>query len=247
MSDDIQLLDKTKEKALRFLKERGILIEPKSFSIDKEEIFGDSFCIVTIQHNNSENIEIAFDLNQIKAIDYKNELIKRKSSHSFVNVTMIVFPLVAIILYFSNLPRLALFLTPLFFGWALYKLSYNTAKTYLKKITDTMTFLSAALTASALLCGITPSQFLYNHTENDYLKAGVFIVLQTFAIFATTKFCISTKDTIDESKLYYGHSDTKNNKRANKKTIVQRIVINIFATWLFVKTTTHDYFKDKLK
>ncbi|QLA68394.1 hypothetical protein HWQ17_12520 [Enterobacter pasteurii] len=247
MSDNIQLLDKTKEKALRFLKERGVLMEPKSFSIDKEEIFGDSFCIVTIHYNNSENIEIAFDVNQIKAIDYKNELIKIKSSHSFVNVTMVVFLLVAIILYFFNLPRVALFSTPLLFGWALYKLSYSTAKTYLKKITDTMTFLSAALTASALLCGITPSQFLYNHTENDYLKAGAFIVLQTFAIFATTKFCISTKDTIDESKLYYGNSDTKNNKRTNKKTIVQRICMNFFATWLFVKTKTHDYFNDKLK
>ncbi|EJN3231604.1 hypothetical protein ROU73_003492 [Escherichia coli] len=48
MSNKIQLPYKNKEKAIKFLEEKGV---PQN----------DSLRIVTFQHKNSENIEIAFD------------------------------------------------------------------------------------------------------------------------------------------------------------------------------------------
>ncbi|MBD8160770.1 hypothetical protein IFU23_22035 [Pantoea agglomerans] len=229
------------------LKNACSLLESKKIDFQKESIVYRNEIISREDHRvvsfkqNDKTIDIVIiEKDDSFSLILKDEFIKKKTLKSFLTVSTLAFIALIVILFmlpiFNGWPKIFLFILPLIFGFLLYKAAYRTAKSYLKKITDTVTFFSAAIAAAAVLCGVNLPQYLYDPNASFPLQIILFIFLQTFSIFATTKCCISWDETIEEGRNYYQENPSPH-KAPKKIGILKKIKSSIIGAILFVKIT----------
>ena len=237
MVDTSSSKENIKEIAYNYLKERKIIVRKESFSEKIENIASKDYKIISFIQD-KKIIDVVIDQDDDSTLILKTDFIKRKTLKYFLAVIMALFFIIAIILFFtlasSGKGKLLLFITPITFGYFLYFMAYKTAKSYLKKLTDTITFSSAAIAAATVICGVNLPQFLYDQKENEILQVILFLILQTFSIFATTKCCISWDETIEESRRYYKQNEI--NERVKKKSgILKKTKLLIISALLYSK------------
>ncbi|EKQ3073814.1 hypothetical protein P4138_003085 [Salmonella enterica] len=230
--------DSVKEKAYDFLSSKKITVQLDSYSEKTENIVGIDYRVISFCQN-TKTIDVVIDHDEDSSLILKTEFIKTKTLKHFLTVIISLFYIITIITFFilpsSWVGKILLFSTPIAFGYFLYYMAYKTAKIYLKKLTDTITFSSAAIAAATALCGVNLPQYLYDHEANGIIQIILFLILQTFSIFATTKCLISWGETIEESRRYY-----KKNEIIKKKAgILKNTKLLIISALLYSKIRFH--------
>ena len=232
--------DEILKSAHNLLENKNITFNKDSFTYKNELISGRDYRIISFNQKDKTIDIIIVEDNDSLILNLRDDFIKKKTLKSFLAVCILIFLTILIILFFvpafSGRIRLFLFSLPIAFGYFLYRTAYNTAKNYFKKITDTVTFFSAALTAAAVLSGLNLPQYLYDQKSNLTLQIILFVLLQSFSIFATTKCCISWDETIEESRKYY-QENLKKPKGQKKPGLFKRFNLMIFGAILYMKTT----------
>lgn len=202
------------ESALIFLKDRKIVVSDGLPEIETMNLFGVKYKIITLKRKKSlKKILLIADSNDNYKIYFKDEFLEKKNKASLIKAYLIpylLFDAFAIILNgVVNPGKFILIFLPIMYGYIIYAIAYSEAKDYLKKITDTITFFSASITAStALIKDLSLSQLLNSDKESLLFRIFLFILMQSFAIFATTKFCISLHETFIEREKYIKSLET---------------------------------------
>jgi hypothetical protein len=253
MSKSNELLDISfiQEKSILFLKEKKIEVIPDSFDIKSDSIEGleGNYEVILFDTCDHKKVKIAFDKDKNEVIyhnvdepkekEIENET--KKGSHPFINLSTISFLIIVALIYsftklsfFGNALLLAI---PLFFGFLLYFMAYKQAKDYLKKITDTITLASSLISLLAIIYGINIGKFLFDTHQNIILRTCLFVVIQSFSIFATLKLIIAFRETLDERKKYYKsfNVDDKNKEKVTPN-FFKRQAINFSSAFYFGKT-----------
>jgi len=251
MSNNNELLDIgfIQEKSILFLKEKKIEVIPDSFGIKSDSIEGleGNYEIIFFDTCDNKKVKIAFDKDK-KEIIYHNvdepkeiENETKKGSHPFINISTTSFLIIVALIYsfttlsfFGNTILLAI---PLAFGFLLYFMAYKQAKDYLKKITDTITLASSLISLLAIIYGVNIGKFLFDSHQNIILRTCLFVVIQSFSIFATLKLIIAFRETLDERKKYYElYKVNDENKETVTPSFFKRTAINCNSAFYFGKT-----------
>ncbi|WP_037033525.1 hypothetical protein [Rahnella sp. WP5] len=240
MIDKIKKIENINEIAYSFLQVNGIPVIKESFRESKENIIGQEYRVIYFKKISGEDVGIVISNNDLENLILKENFIKGRTLFSFIGFSTIIFLVITLIFFITNFFagnfKVIVFLSPLVFGYFLYKMAYNTAGVYFKKLTDTITFLSASIAAAAVLGGINIGQMLYDDKENIAYKVLFFVILQSFSIFATAKFYISFDDTIKENIIYYQKDSISNDKQKG----LGKIIAIFVSIYLFIKVTFHD-------
>lgn len=188
------------------LESQGEKLKGGSFSLKKELIIGVEYDVLSFK-NKSDNFEFIVDVNNNEIISGKEIFIEKKATQSFIKVAILPYLFFDVILYTSlkiKNPREAILIfLPMMYGYIIYAMAYAEAKDYLKKATDTITFFSGLLTACLVLVkDVSLTALLNSGTQPLSFRIILFLLMQTFAIFATIKFFISLNETFVERKKY---------------------------------------------
>jgi len=239
---DISLIQ---EKSILFLQENKIevILDSIEFKHDSIEGLEGSYDIISFDTCNDKKIKIVFDKNKIIShnIDEEKEDENKKGSHPFINLSTTSFLIIVALIYsFATLSffgKAILLATPIAFGFLLYCMVYKQAKDYLKKITDTITLASSLISLLAIIYGLNLGKFLFDTHENIILRTCLFVVIQSFSIFATLKLIISFRETLDERKKYYeSFKINDENKETVTSSFFKRTAINCNSAFCFGKT-----------
>ncbi|EKN4026666.1 hypothetical protein DVQ44_03440 [Yersinia enterocolitica] len=211
-----------------YLEKYGLETKEGKFILKKELILGLEYDILSFKKK-SVHLEWVVDIINNEIISTKEIFIDKKATHSFIKVAILPYLLFDFCLFISSGTvdpgRFVLFFLPIMYGYIIYAMAYAEAKDYLKKTADTITFFSAVLTASfVLLKDISLTELLNSDKNTLSFRVMLFLIMQTFAIFATTKFCISLNETFVERKKYLEslpkskEEKVRNGRSAFKKT-----------------------------